>query len=101
VDNGWFKVNSKWLVEEMEGHEQRMTEGGKTKSDHARGKHDDRIFAAAMSYFTHHDLDAMMEREHKRCQQPTGEVEWELNTAPWMGPTIINHDAEKFFSLYS
>jgi len=99
VDGGWFKVNSRWLLEEMEGHEQRMTEGGKTKADHARGKHDDRIFAAAMSYFTHHDLDSMMEREHKRCQQPTGEVEWEISTAPWV-QMIPNPDGDKFYELY-
>ena len=101
VDGGWFKVNSRWLMEEMEGHEQRMTEGGKTKSDHARGKHDDRIFAAAMSYFTHHDLDSMMEREHKRCQQPTGEVEWEIDTSEWRGPQVSNIEAERFMELYA
>src|SRR6185312_10057302 len=65
VDNGWYKVNSRWLMEELEGHEQRLTEGGKTRADHARGKHDDRIFAASMSYFTMHDMDKLMEREHK------------------------------------
>ena len=100
VDGGWFKVNSRWLIEEMEGHEQRMTEGGKTKADHARGKHDDRIFAASMSYFTHHDLDSMMEREHKRCEAPTGEVEWEIDTSEWRGPAISNIAAERFLELY-
>jgi hypothetical protein len=99
-NNGWFKVNSKWLLAEMEGHEQRVTEGGKTRADHARGKHDDRLFAAAMAYFTHHDLDCMMEREHKRCQAPTGEVEWEVDESPWMGPTIDNIEAERFIELY-
>jgi hypothetical protein len=101
VDGGWIIINSRWLIEEMEGHEQRMTEGGKTKADHARGKHDDRIFAAAMAYFTHHDLDKMMEREHKRCQQPTGEVEWEVDTSEWLGPTITNHEAGDFLELYN
>jgi len=100
VDNGWIKVNSRWLLAEMEGHEQRVTEGGKTRADHARGKHDDRLFGIAMAYFTNHDLDSMMEREHQRCQKPTGEVEWELNTAEWKGPTIVNTDGERFFELY-
>ena len=101
VDNGWFKVNSRWLLAEMEGHEQRTTESGKTRADHQSGKHDDRLFAAAMGYFTNHDLDAMMEREHKRCLQPTGEVEWEIIPEPWSGPIITNHSAEDFIELYA
>ena len=101
VDNGWFKVNSRWLLEEMEGHEQRTTESGKTRADHQRGKHDDRLFAASMSYFTNHDLDAMSEREHKRCLQPTGEIEWEIETAPYAGAIIMNNKAEDFVALYA
>lgn len=99
--NGWIKVNSKWLLQEMEGHEQRVTEGGKTRADHARGKHDDRLFAAAMAYFTHHDLDVMMEREHKRCQAPTGEVEWEIEDVPYEGAIVSNVEAERFLELYA
>lgn len=101
VNNGWVKVNSRWLLSEMEGHEQRMTEGGKTRADHASGKHDDRLFAAAMGHFTLHDLDVLIEREHKRCQAPSGEVEWELNTQPWRGPMISNSAAEDFLALYA
>ncbi len=101
VDNGWFKVNSIWLLGEMEGHEQRVTEGGKTRADHASGKHDDRLFAAAMSYLTHHDLDALMEREHKRCMQPTGEIEWEIDDRPAIGCIVTNHAAEDFLELYA
>lgn len=101
VNNSWFKVNSRWLLGEMEGHEQRVTEGGKTRADHASGKHDDRLFAAAMAHFTLHDLDVLMEREHKRCQQPTGEVEWEVDEGDWNGPAITNHAAEDFLALYS
>ena len=100
VDNGWFKVNSRWLLAEMEGHEQRTTESGKTRADHQRGKHDDRLFAASMSYFTNHDMDALMEREHKRCLQPSGEVEWEIEDTPFAGPVITNHAAEDFLALY-
>ncbi len=101
VDNGWFKPNSRWLVQEMEGHEQRVTEGGKTRADHASGKHDDRLFAAAMSYFTHHDLDALMEREHKRCLQPTGEVEWEVDERPALGNVVSNWAADQFMEAFS
>lgn len=99
--NGWMKVNSKWLLAEMEGHEQRVTEGGKTRADHARGRHDDRLFAASMAYFTNHDMDALMEREHKRCQAPTGEVEWEIDDGEWMGPVVSNVEAERFLELYA
>jgi hypothetical protein len=101
VENGWIIINSRWLIEEMEGHEQRVTEGGKTKADHVRGKHDDRLFGMAMAYFTDHDMDSLMEREHKRCQQPTGEVEWEVDTSEWLGPTITNHEAGDFLELYN
>jgi len=99
--NGWMKVNSKWLLQEMEGHEQRVTEGGKTRADHARGKHDDRLFGMAMAYFTDHDLEIMMEREHKRCEAPTGEVEWEIEDTPHAGPIISNIEAERFLELYA
>lgn len=100
VDNGWYKVNSKWLLEEMEGHEQRITESGKTRADHARGRHDDRIFAAAMSYFTLHDLDVMMEREHLRCEKPPTGEEFEIATGPWTGPIVVNKGAEEFMATF-
>lgn len=71
VDGGWYEVNSRWLLEEMEGFEQRIATSGQTKMDHASGKHDDRIFAAAMSYFTMHDMDTMVERSKKRFNKPS------------------------------
>lgn len=101
VDNGWYKVNSRWLLEEMEGHEQRITEGGKTRADHARGKHDDRIFSAAIGYFIQHDLDVLMEREHVRCNIPKTGEEWVVNTSSCLGPVIENIEAERFVDLYA
>lgn len=101
VNNGWYKVNSRWLLEEMEGHEQRVTEGGKTRADHASGRHDDRIFASSMAHFTLHDLDVLIEREHKRCLQPTGEVEWEVDEGPAIGAIVTNYAAEDFLELYA
>ena len=101
VDNKWYKVNSKWLTQELEAHEQRTTETGKTRADHARGKHDDRIFAAAIGYFIQHDLDVLMEREHTRCHTPRPEEEWIVNTDHYQGMEIRNISIEKFQELYA
>lgn len=93
VEGGWYEVNSRWLLAEIEGFEQQMTTSGKTRMDHVSGKHDDRIFAAAMSYFTLHDLDVMIERAKKRYNKPDEEgysVDYRpfayevMNEADWM-----------------
>jgi hypothetical protein len=73
IENGWYNVNSRWLLEEIEGFEQHLTTSGKSRMDHQSGKHDDRIFAAAMSYFTMHDLDVMIERAKKKYNSPVEE----------------------------
>jgi hypothetical protein len=99
VDGEWYVVNSKWLLAEIEGFEQRFTTDGKTKMDHAGGKHDDRIFAAAMSYFTLHDLDVMAERAKTRYNAPKDDG-WEIDLSPWIGPTVINSGTEEFFDGY-
>jgi hypothetical protein len=70
VENGWYKVNSKFLKEECDNFEARHTEGGITKMEHAQGKHDDRLFAAAISYFIDHDLQLMIERSKTRFHGP-------------------------------
>lgn len=72
VENGWYVVRSKWLAEEMEGMEQRITESGKTRVDHESGEHDDRVFGAAMSYFTMHRHDVMAARMKIRYDEPQG-----------------------------
>ena len=71
VENGWFVVRSKWLAEEITDMEQKVTESGKTRADHAKGEHDDRVFAAAMSYFTLHQHDIMVERLKMRYESPS------------------------------
>ncbi len=71
VENGWYVVRSPWLMEEISGMEQRTTDSGKTRADHERGEHDDRVFAAAMSYFTFHKHDLMAERMQKRYESPS------------------------------
>lgn len=71
VENGWYVVKSKWLAAEIAGMEQKVTESGKTRADHERGEHDDRVFAAAMSYFSLHQNDVMVERLKKRYENPS------------------------------
>lgn len=66
VENGWYKINSRYLKEELSQFEARETESGLVKMEHMSGKHDDRIFAAAISYFIVHDLDVMIERSKVR-----------------------------------
>lgn len=98
VDNGWYEVNSKWLLEEIKGLEQTFGSTGKTRMDHASGKHDDRVFAAAMSYFTLHDLDVMVERAKMKFNAPQEEG-WEIDLSPWAGP-VIKDDSLEFFSRF-
>jgi hypothetical protein len=73
VENGWYTVRSKWLAQEIAEMKQKVTDSGKTRADHESGKHDDRVFAAAMSYFTIHQSDVMAERMKKRFDAPTSE----------------------------
>lgn len=72
VENGWYKVNSKFLREECDNFEARQTDSGLTKMEHAQGKHDDRLFAAAISYFIAHDLQKMIDRSKKKYAAPEG-----------------------------
>jgi hypothetical protein len=74
VSNGWYKPNSKWLITECKDWERKTLASGKTKLDHQSGKHDDRIMAAAMSYFSRHAFDIMAERSTKRYTLPTGKL---------------------------
>jgi hypothetical protein len=72
VENGWYVVRSKWLAQEIAEMEQKVTDSGKTRADHAQGNHDDRVFAGAMSYLTLHQSDVMAERMKKRYEEPNG-----------------------------
>lgn len=74
VENQWFKVNSPFLVRECADFEQRHTSSGLAKMEHRQGKHDDRIFANAMAYFTSHHLDVMLERSQKRYHMPKSKL---------------------------
>ena len=81
VENGWYVVRSKWLADEIKGLEQRVTGSGATRVDHASDEHDDRVFAAAMSYWTFHTLDVMAERSKKRYDR-ADEVDLVIERGP-------------------
>lgn len=67
VHNGWLKLNSPFLLRnEMPAFQIDQTEKGKIRMDHESGKHDDRIFAAAIAYIIFNDTESMSKRvEHK------------------------------------
>lgn len=98
VENGWYVVKSKWLAEEIEKQEQKTTAGGKTRSDHEAGGHDDRIFGAAMAYFTLHQCDVMASRMQKRYAEPT-KSKLVIEKGPAMGSpvTLIGESGKKFW----
>jgi hypothetical protein len=66
VRNGWLKVNSPWLIEEMKIFEMHTTASGKERMEHEEGGHDDRIFAAAMATFCPADTASLVARSKHR-----------------------------------
>ena len=64
---------------------------GKTRTDHESGGHNDRVFAAAMSYFTLHQWDVMAERMKKRYDAPN-ESEFVIEHGPAVFTTTIGGD---------
>lgn len=71
VNGGWYKPNSPYLIRELGSLERQVANSGKTKMKHQSGKHDDRVRAAAQSYFTRHAFDILAERSQKRYAPPT------------------------------
>ena len=69
VNGGWYIPKSKWLIEECKTLERHIT-GTKSKMEHREGQFDDRVRAAAQSYFTTHDLDDFAQRSQKRYNVP-------------------------------
>ncbi len=74
ITNGWYKPNSQWLIVECKDWERKTLASGKTRMDHQSGKHDDRIMAAALSYFSRHAFDVMADRATRRYNLPTGKM---------------------------
>ena len=69
VNGGWYEPRSKWLIEELRTLERHAT-SSKSKMEHQSDKFDDRVRAAAQSYFTAHDMDVLTERSQKRYAVP-------------------------------
>ena len=70
IENGWYTIKSKFLAGEIGALEQKFMPSGKTRVDHESGGHDDRVFAAAMAYWTLHQADCLVERAKKRYDPP-------------------------------
>lgn len=70
VENGWFEVKSKYLQEEVKKAEMKVMQSGRTRMDHSTGKHDDRIFSAAMSHWTLHDTEILADWSKRRFNAP-------------------------------
>ena len=70
VNGGWYRPASRWLVEELKTLERHAAAGRQSKMTHRSGHHDDRVRAAAQSYFTAHDFDVLAERSQKRYALP-------------------------------
>ena len=70
VNGGWYRPASKWLIEELKTLERHAAAGRVSKLEHRSGYHDDRVRAAAQSYFTAHDFDILADRAQKRYALP-------------------------------
>jgi len=70
ITGGWYKPQSPFLIQELQSLE-RKEKNGKSRLEHQKGKHDDRVMAAAHSYWTFHDLDVMAERSQIRYTPPS------------------------------
>jgi hypothetical protein len=70
VKGRWYLPKSKWLLEELKTLERHERGIKGSKVEHRQGAHDDRVKAAAMSYFTAHDKDVLTERAQKRYNLP-------------------------------
>jgi len=69
-NGGWYRPKSKYLIEECRVLERHMVSGGRDKMEHQKGKFDDRIRAAAMSYLSSHTYDDLTARSQKRYAVP-------------------------------
>lgn len=70
VNGGWYRPSSKWLIEELNTLERHEAAGRVSKLEHRSGQHDDRVRAAAQSFFTAHDFDILADRAQKRYALP-------------------------------
>ena len=71
INGGWYKPQSPYLIAELKDLERKTSKTGKSRLEHQSGKHDDRVMAAAHSYWTRHELDVMAERSQLRYTPPS------------------------------
>jgi len=71
VSGGWYEPQSPFLIKELQDLELKVKAGGKNRMEHQSGKHDDRVLAAAHSYWTRHHFDILAERSQKKYAPPT------------------------------
>ncbi len=79
ISNGWYRVHSRWMLEELRNLEKKVTTAGKTRIEHRKGKHDDRVWAGALAFITRHDMDILANRSEKIYEVRKGNLP-ELNT---------------------
>jgi hypothetical protein len=72
IENGWYRVNSPFAIQELASLEKKFTATGKSRLEHMDGKKDDRVFALGISYVIPHTKDVRIEREKKRYDMPKG-----------------------------
>jgi hypothetical protein len=70
VNGGWYQPKSPFLIDEL-GSLERKLKVGKSRLEHQSGKHDDRILAAAHSYWTRHHVEDWTARAQKRYAPPS------------------------------
>jgi hypothetical protein len=87
AQNGWLRINSPWLIEEMKEFEVHYTAKGKERLEHSEDSHDDRVMAAAMATFCPHDMDVLAERSKNRHVE-SGDYLRPLDIAPYTGHVI-------------
>lgn len=74
IENGWFIVNSPFMVRELANLEKKYTVSGKSRMEHMQGKWDDRVFAGFIAYVIPHTRDVRIEKEKKRYANPKGKL---------------------------
>jgi len=95
VNNGWYKPQSPFLIEELASLERKIASRGKSRMEHQAGKHDDRILAAAHSYWTRHHVEVLADRSQKRYAPPSSrppEVDYGYSNAGTMNVSEILGD---------
>jgi hypothetical protein len=88
IQNGWYKVNSPFTIDECRTFEVHSTSTGKDKMEHSSTGHDDGIFGCAISTFINHDLDTLAERGNKKLMPENENDMPEISIMPYFGRTM-------------